>query len=257
MLLLKEQDIYQSPAVHDYLAKLDLSEGQALSQTILAICPYYGEIFANRKFAVLQMCRALSRQNALPEQVIIAGAGLDATGLELACLRPGCQIFEIDQGGMETKAALITDPNCHFITADLKNPQHCRQQLQQHAWQKNQPSLLLLEGISYYITTQDLGNLCQCLVPQAIVVDYLKPEHTLSDPEKQISYQVFSAFIGNQTRHTVTRYDVNKLSAVTQYSIVQTQSMYELERLRCQKNCFFTKKHDGWIEVSLLKRMEE
>ena len=255
VLLWALKGIYQSTAATQYLAKLDLSAGVALNKACTAIWPHYGELILNRKFGILQLCQSILTQDKSQdkgiEQIIIAGAGLDAMGIELAARFPACRIFEIDWENMDIKHQLAENSGCLFIHADLQDATSCKQALEKADWSPTQPSLLLLEGITYYIQDTDLENLCKTLAPQTVIAEYMKPTHAMTEQAHQISHAVFATIQKYCEIGDIRTYEAGELSTLIGLKMVDLWSMQRLEADRMGQNRHFPTSKAGWIEIGL------
>lgn len=83
VLLWAQQECYKSKKAKDYLSQIDLEEGKTLYEQCKYACPYYDEVIKNRKFGVFNLIKkSFSNKINIP-QLVIAGAGLDALGIEI------------------------------------------------------------------------------------------------------------------------------------------------------------------------------
>lgn len=255
VLLWVSEDIYQSTAAKNYLAKLDLSEGVEINKACTAIWPHYSEVILNRKWGILQLCHAILTQDKPQDkqikQIIIAGAGLDAMGIELAARFPACRIFEIDWENMDIKHTLAEKSDCIFVNADLQDATSCKQALENADWSPALPSLLLLEGISYYIADTALANLCKTLGPQIVIAEYMKPAHAMTEQAYQISHGVFATIQNYCQLGEIRTYEAEEIGALIGLKMADLWSMQRLEAERTGQNRHFPTSKAGWIEIGL------
>jgi len=259
VLLWVSEDIYQSTTAKNYLAKLDLSEGVELNKACTAIWPHYSEVILNRKWGILQLCHALlaqdrpqdKLQNGQIKQIIIAGAGLDAMGIELAARFDACRVFEIDWQNMDIKHKLAENSNCIFVNADLQDAKNCKQALENVNWSPALPSLLLLEGITYYIADTALANLCKTLSPHTVIAEYMKPAHAMTEQAYQISHNVFAIIQNYCELGEIRTYAADEITALIGLKMADLWSMQKLEAARTGQNRHFPNSKAGWIEIGV------
>ena len=115
----------------------------------------------NRKSCILNLtCSTIANDGI--EQVVVLGAGLDPLSLEIHARHAGCKIFEIDVANMDTKTAMLQSVSPSItdfikcITLDLSNTDAIMSSLLKSGWNPDAPSLMILEGISYYLEADAL-----------------------------------------------------------------------------------------------------
>ena len=250
VLLWLDDQFYETDAARRYLAGLDLSAGLPLYHSCNEIWPHYCEIIHNRKFAM----RHLARQHLRP-QIIIGGAGLDAMGLELAALP--VEVYELDRTHMEAKQELIGEvcdlKNLHCVSADLAHPAHTITALKTAGWREDVPSLLVLEGVSYYITETELAALVTSLVPERVIVDFLLPADALPPESARIGDGVFGAIAEACGLGGITRYSAQNLAQTMGRTLLEQWSMTRIDTARLGAPHRFTPPFEGWIEIDVLK----
>lgn len=251
VLLLANKDCYRSAAAIDYLQLLDLHEGQGMHDECLALCDFYGEIINNRKFAIAAFVRQCL-ENTTQTQVIIAGAGLDPLGVEIAQNFPNAKIFELDQENMASKARLLPHSPNAFIDTNLMDTSQTVQRLQAHGWQREIPSLLILEGISYYLATTAMQNLVTAIAPKYAIVEYLKHDRDINADFVHIPRQIFALISHCTDCPPIVRYDTNEITDLLAMQLLDKYDMHKAQQQRTGKNQFFASTDCGWIEVCLL-----
>lgn len=255
VLLMTKDKVYQTKAARNYLAALDLSAGEDLYKTITDFFPDYDEVIQNRKYAVLRFIEHLLVHENLPEQIILPAAGMDAMGLEIATLYPGAHIYELDRDNMPQKRTLIDHPNCHHIEADVTDTQACYDKMRAAGWDEDQSSLIILEGISYYIDAHHLTALIETFAPRSAIVEYHTLPAMLSDRARQISRHCFSEILGLTGYEKMSVYTTKQLETLVGLPHIETHNMTKLEKMRHKRNKNFRHAHDGWIEISLFGTM--
>ncbi|MGC6475900.1 MAG: class I SAM-dependent methyltransferase [Parvibaculales bacterium] len=251
VLLLLGADIYKTQAAKTYLTKLDLSAGQPLYDQMMAYWPHYDQIIKNRKHAVLQLIEILLLSGSLPHQILIAAAGMDAMGLEIAERYPGAHIYEIDEAFMDEKNKLISHPRMTMLAADMTESTKCLETLQKAGWQSERPSLVIYEGISYYLPPDALGGFNATIAPDFIIVDYHKPFKLVDTRAKELAIFCFESILGQQACADLSRFDAKDLERLFGLPIFERMSMQAMEKARMSRNHHFCTEANGWIEVSL------
>ena len=251
VLLLLGSEIFKTALARNFLSKLDLSAGQALYDQSMAFWPHYDQIIKNRKFAVLKLVETLLLEGKLPHQIVIAAAGMDAMGLEIASRYPGATVYELDEAFMTEKKKLSPHERVHYITSDLTRSETCLEALKEIGWQANQPSLMIYEGISYYISQQQTKTLTNAVSPNYVIVDYLKPLTLLNDVAAKRGNFIFDAILGGAQSLEIPRYDVQILEKTLTLPCHTRLSMMHLEKERSGRNHLFPTDAHGWIEVGL------
>ncbi len=153
VLLWARQECYASVHSRAYLDQLDLSEGESLYGQCKEIWPYYHEVIKNRKFGVFSLISEYLEKAEQP-QLIMAGAGFDAMGIEVVDHFPHVNVFALDRENMSIKAGLVKQVlgdqhSCiKHIEADLSDSLNFRAKLCDEGWNSDLPSLMLFEGVS-------------------------------------------------------------------------------------------------------------
>ena len=115
-----------------------------------------------------------------PKQVIIFGAGFDTRANRFANILPVQKWFEIDlpepqQFKVETlEKHQISDPdNLIRISANLTDPMDSwYDKLVDAGWDSSAPTIFILEGLIYYLTTEEVHNLLSSIpdVPNSKII---------------------------------------------------------------------------------------
>ncbi len=147
------KDIWKSQNALDYFDRLNLSAANNLFQMFDHIEHYmHLQSVTNRKFFV-RKCAVEFLEKHNDGQVIILAAGLAPLSVELASLFPESTIFDIDKYLMKEKEIYINGvcPNIRFIECDITNIEKLHQALFENEWNNAQPTILIMEGIIYYL----------------------------------------------------------------------------------------------------------
>ena len=239
---------YETAQARDYLSRLDLSRGEALYRRCQNIWPHYGEVIKNRKYAVRHLCGA-----HVQEQIIFAGAGLDAMGLELAARHPHARIYELDLAHMSNKQHMADCDNIFCLSVDLSDAGEARAALLEAGWQPSQPSLLVFEGISYYVSSAALSSLVLALSPRLVIIEYLLPPHMMNSRAREISEGVFGAVRAQCDIGALSRYTSSRLSKLLGRRVLDVWPMSRQEARRTKRADYFADQDFRWIEIAVFK----
>ena len=259
VLLWAGQECYKSKKAKAFLDQLELEEGKSLYEQCEKVCPYYDEVIKNRKFGIFNLIKkSIFTENKML-QIVIAAAGLDALGIEVIEHYPNTMVYELDSKNMEFKSKLYGSietklkPNIVFIEADLLNASSVYKGLSAHGWDVMKPTLLIIEGISYYLPTESIQKLFQTIKPNCTIFEFLKEDKEIVADKLKIAKKVFDLISGQCELSDITQYKYSKLEKLfNNMIIVDRHSMKRLEKMRTGSNRFFLTEDSGWIEVCLL-----
>src|SRR6266487_3443833 len=159
------KDVWKSKNARDYFARLDLSSANALYKRFdkqLNLIQTY--LLSNRKFFIrkcavefLEGCKAKN----VTGQVIVLAAGIDPLSVEIASLYPESVVFDVDKYSMKEKEKYLNRvcSNIRFVECDITNIELLKERLIENGWNRKQPGILILEGITYYLTEIELRNI--------------------------------------------------------------------------------------------------
>jgi len=179
------KEIWKSKNALDYFLSLDLSEGEELYKEFDALENFMlTQAVTNRKYfvrkysiAFLEECRNKSVQG----QVIIIAAGISPLSVELASFFPQTKVFDVDKYSMNEKKKYLNDicPNIQFMECDITQTALLGEKLAQYGWNPANPTLVVIEGIVYYLSESDLKAVLTFFASfkTRLVADFvLKPE---------------------------------------------------------------------------------
>ena len=261
VLLWAQQDCYQSKCAKEYLSLLNLEIGMALYNECKKIWPHYNEVIKNRKFGVFNLIKKCANSENKCQQVIIAGAGFDALGIEIVEHFPQIRVFELDRENMKIKSRLITNinietkKNISFIETDLSDVSSVCKNLHEYDWNPKKSTLLIFEGISYYLSSVTIKSFVQAINPNWTIFEFLKLDKEIDISRIYIPKKVFGEIEKLCTLPNIEKYDYPKIENLFDDSDITVKySMKELEKMRTGENKFFSTENSGWINVCLLKR---
>lgn len=197
------------------------------------------------------------------QQLVIAGAGFDALGIEVMELYPHVKVFELDKENMNIKSRLATKlgneskRNITFIEVNLLNISDVYRSLSAHGWDPIRPTLLIFEGISYYLPTESIQKLVQVINPNWTIFEFLKQDEEIATDRINIPKKVFGLISSLCELLHIGQYNYSQLEKLfNNISILTKYSMKRLEEIRTGSNRFFPTEDSGWIEVCLLANQE-
>lgn len=257
VLLWAKNECYKSKNAKAYLDLLDLESGNKLYEECNKIWQFYNEVIKNRKFGVIELIKKALSESKDIKQIIIAGAGLDALGIEIIEYFPNLKVFELDLENMETKSHLFSKINSHsksisFITVNLSNNKEVERELLKNEWNPKKQTLLIMEGISYYLTSETIKELIETIKPKRIVFEFLKQKEDITSERSIIADEVFGLISNQCDCPKIIRYDYPQIERSFHRPILIKQSMKHLEKERVGINKHFPTKNSGWIDVCLL-----
>ena len=258
--------IYKHGHARSYVDRLDLSAGDALLMSCNEVCSWYDEVILDRKhFMRCLVENVLRSSNEGSWQIVIPAAGVSPLSLELLTGNASCiaRIFEIDISDMEEKNAIfrsIVPALCskvRHITGDIIAPNFI-QALKSAGHRSELPTIVLLEGISYYISREDLSRLIGTFRSEQqknkIIIEYLLPCSSINEERRNIPQGVFGTIkdhAGLQHIRCYTADDIEALLKGVGGTILVHYSQGDMERARTGTQIRFQRIRDGWIGCSL------
>ena len=160
-------EAHTSAEARRYMSMLDVGGGARIVEAGEQVWPHYGEAVRDRKWCIARLA-LLHLQSTGIRQVVILGAGLDALSLEIAA-RTKCSVvsYEVDGSTMPYKRRVLEAmespaAECvRCVTANLvtAGPGRICSALAREGWEYDRPSLVVAEGISYYVPKSNMAKL--------------------------------------------------------------------------------------------------
>jgi len=251
---------YEKSPAQRFAEQLDLSGGEQLFSGCSAICPWYGEVIQNRKYFMKKIIeRPLDILN--PSQRLVLATGQSPVALELSLERPSqiSRAFEVDISGMEEKARLYAEtfPGVQrkllCLAGDITS-EGLLPLLEKAGYAKDAASIVLMEGISYYLpkpTLQELISRFGSGGKSIIIIEYLLPCGKVEPSRRQVPREIFSLIrrsAGLEEISCYTRDELDKIFREAGGKLLESWSMKEMELARCRRNRYFPEDGLGWIE---------
>lgn len=266
MLLMKD-GIHTSKNSQIYRSMLNLSSGRGLLRECAQVWPHLDELVLNRKSAILQEVKS-SVQSGI-NQVIIFGSGMDALSLEITSLNDTVQVYEVDADQMEHKQLLVNKViqdtgRIMCITADLNQSSRVVSNVVDASWDRSKPTLLIFEGISYYLKPGVLWELVRQFSSHAvnhIILEYIVPRDMIDKERAHIPDGVFGIIQDTLPYNLeIDRFEYNAIvqraKAIGGFDI-RRHTMSNIERRRTGANHLFPTESSGWIEIACFKTMPD
>ncbi len=250
--------VWQTEPAKRYSQRLNLSEADrllALFSTQERLM--HTECVTGRKFFIRKCALSFienNRQEELPAQVIILAAGIAPLSVELAALFPQIKIFDIDRDLMAEKEKMIQDQfsNIQFITCDISNLEKLTQQLFEKGWNSKHPTLVILEGIIYYLQEEVLKNILYYFAENkaALACDFALEPQCVDMPNRTYGTEVFRKIeeatgIG-KVRFYTPEYFIGLLEKCG-YQNIQLKTSAAIQTERVGSSNPFEGPHSSWI----------
>lgn len=246
-----------------YRGMLDLSSGMHLLNECSVFSPYLAELVKNRKWIILDEVLRGIQQGA--RQVVILGSGLDTLSLEIAWRKRDVTIYEIDVAQMELKEELIrrTAPRVanriRCVTADLSQIKEMIQKIKEAGWTESESSVVVLEGISYYLKPKQMWENIRCLDKcrkNKNVLEYMTPAECIRPDRADIPDRVFDIIqksISESIQIERFSYEtVARQARAAGYDVISHNTMHDIEKKRTGISRYYPTVSSGWVEIVVL-----
>jgi O-methyltransferase involved in polyketide biosynthesis len=255
--------LYDEEAILRFVNQLDLSAGEALLDKCHSVCNWYDKVILNRKSFISylieqELCAAKEEY-----QLVLLAAGKSPLSIEILLRNPSkvYRIFEVDASGMEAKSRLYLKVFPGFseklkcVTADIASldilgilgrPEN--------GYRHDLPTIILLEGISYYLRKQELKNIIASFQSEKegiFIIEYLVPYRCVDEARRSIPEGVFKIIQEDCGLNSITYYTKKELRGFFREKggdLISSYSLVDMELMRTGANIYFEKPSDGWIE---------
>lgn len=262
--LLAGEDVHVSPYSSRYRDLLDLSAGGDFLRRCAEVWPHLDQLVKNRKTCIQDEVFECIQGGA--EQVVILGSGLDPLSLEIAYRMGGVRVYEVDADQMDDKrdltrkAAPDAAGRIACVTADLTRPRQVIHKVASAGWEASLPSVLVLEGISYYLSEKNLWELVARFGEASandMVLEYMVPHEMIAPERAHIPDAVFE----------IIRQSIAEPLEIARFSsdmirdragriggrLVNRHTMRSIELSRTGTNRYFPTDRSGWVEVARIR----
>ncbi len=262
VLSFTNEDVYHGEAARTFLRSIDLSAAEPLVAQFEDLHEEIHMEILNRKHGVEMSCRKYLNENPAA-QVIHLGGGLDPLSIDLADCYPKARFFDVDMANMPIKEEVnqaVNGPDVAFLTANLADTSSLIEILGGAGWNSDAATLLVSEGISYYIPKAAYrSTLASLRTPGGhLVFEYSIPDRLLAGvPKAEVVNEFFRRFTALLSiPFPMQRYDdeeIRDLAAGLDGEILDTLTQYQLEYSRTGKNVMRYDPRMGAIRVSLIQ----
>ena len=262
VLLLADESTYAGKTARGVFSAVDLSAGQPMVDLLGDGVDRAMEEVRNRKYAVSRFCREYLSEKP-DAQVIVLGSGLDPLSIDIAECYPDATVIDVDMANLDIKQKIndsLGGPELRFCVANLADVPSLVSALQAAGWDPQLPTLLVAEGISYYIPKPVFLQTLKALrtAGGALVLEYSMPEEEITDEE---ALQISSDFYGKlwqllEMPFQLQRYGTKDAASVARElggELVQTLTSHEMELGRTGKSEHAPNPTDGVIRVSFIR----
>jgi hypothetical protein len=251
--------LYTGPKVRKYISSLDLSEGDEMLSRFSDDQNFmHTQTVSGRKWFMMRETIKFIEWNAekgLSSQVIIPGAGIAPFSAALSEMYPQIQIFDIDLYGMVEKALMLRSEfkNIECITADLEDVSFWTSQLEKVGFDSTRPTIMVLEGITYYLTKAGLARIFEWANTHRMTIigefgfppDSVIPEHR--DYPRRV-FEIITGLSNHPGASFYTREEFLKMASGSGYSKTVLTPMREMQIIRTGNPYPFEKENACWIE---------
>ncbi|MDD5590382.1 MAG: class I SAM-dependent methyltransferase [Dehalococcoidales bacterium] len=259
-------ELYTEDPAFQYVSQLDLSSGEPLLKECNSVCDWYHEVILNRKSFIKHLIEQELSAAKQEFQLIFLAAGKSPLPIEILSKNPRKihRIFEVDSSGMEDKKRLylqvcpeLTD-KLRCVTADITSPDILSVlEIPINGYCHDMQSLIVMEGISYYLHKNDLQNIItrfRADRENIFIIEYMIPYRYVNPARRQIPGDIFKIIQDCCGLSAVTSYTKNELGTLFRKNsgdLIASYSMADMELNRTGANIYFEKPDDGWIECAI------
>lgn len=262
VLLWSDESCYPSHQSQVYLGQLSLEAGKQLYNKCNEVWSNYEEVIINRKTGILYLASKTIFNRDI-SQVVIPGAGLAPLDVDLINRHKlgDMEIFSIDSDNMPLKRKLLNnlnDPNLsriHCISANLNNISAVNEQLEESGYDKNKSCLIIMEGISYYLSIKNIQDLVTYFKQSAseisFIFEYLVPNIHVREDRRRIPGGIFGIIKEACDLSTITTLNHEDIANSFSCTVKERYTLHDLEKMRTKGNKYFPQHDSGWIEICL------
>jgi len=260
VLLWSDLSLYQGKAARDFVSTLELSAADPILAKVdgEARVMHTHAVSCRKRFmwkeasGFLEACSANGRTG----QVLILAAGISPLSIDLAERFPGSRIWDIDLYQMEEKASRITAPleNLRFLTADITDVQAWSRQLKAGEFDQRQPTLIILEGINYYIKTEQLLDILRWAHANNAILcgDFVLPPSQVQESTRRFPKEVFEIVKEEAALDFIlfySRQEFTELLETAGYRDIRFTPLKTIQEERTGSEAPFQEPNTAWIEL--------
>ena len=233
---------YKTNLAKEFLSSLDLSEGKKMYDKTLHLQPRLNESIYNRKFFIHNFIKKNLKAKPLT-QVLVLACGWDPLLLELSEEFPHSSFFGVDSESVDLQKQWIQKikpvaPVC-YLCMDLTHSHQLIEALSKKGWKTNQASLIVIEGISYYISPNlfwnSIKNLKQSFNSEVCICgDFLVNVQNLSQTARKFSKDLFDRIKKTYSKDyfSYTEQEIKKNLEDLKFSTIQFFKQADIQKQR-------------------------
>ncbi|MBN1115420.1 MAG: class I SAM-dependent methyltransferase [Oligoflexia bacterium] len=216
VLLWTDETTYPCEKSRKYLEQLDLSCGREVFNQCRDIWPDYGEVIRNRKYCIHNVLFNEIKSKPHP-QVIIFGAGMCPLSLEILDRFSDVKIFDVELCPNPAKekimSGLLNPGQCiRYLHEDIANTEALYNKLQNAGYNPEMNTIIVLEGVSYYVCKDRLWNTLAAFKKSKIIFEYLVTDEQIDPERRHIPNAAFKAVADDCCLKDIKRYNIDELT---------------------------------------------
>jgi len=246
--------MYPGEKTQNYIKQLDLSEGDSLLRTMDDDQDYFHiKSVSGRKYFMWKHACAFLKEHK-NGQVVIMAAGIAPLSPALAEMYPESIIYDIDIHSMKEKSELLSPyfNNIHFIDCDITNTNELNEKLKNKGFIDTHPTMVIIEGIVYYLTRNQLLELLKWsrTINSIVIGDYCLPQHLVTEKNKNYHnvFDVISKLLSLQNIELYSREDFVLQLKQAGYNEIEIQTLTQIHPERTGDTTTFAEEGSSWIE---------
>ena len=263
LVMLWALSLYNEEPVLRFVRQLDVSSGYPLYNKCDAVCNWYSQVILNRKSFVRHLIEQKLLTTKWQYQLVFLAAGMSPLSIEILSTysQKVHRIFEVDISGVEDKRRLYYKLFPKFrdklkcINADIATTNILDiLDSPDFGYRRDLPSIVLMEGISYYLSRQELKNILASFTVERgsiFIIEYLIPYQYVCQARRPIPKKVFKIIQEDCGLGEITSYTKDELRSLLRENggdLIASYCMRDMELTRTGANTYFKKSSDGWIE---------
>jgi hypothetical protein len=251
-------EIWTTANARNYFAHLDLREGKTLYDSFSkAENEIETEVLTNRKYFVrkhivsfLEGCEKENKSG----QVIVLAAGIAPLSVEIATLFPNAIVFDVDKYAMPEKEKYLQHVcrNIRFIECDITQVDLLEKKLKKAGWDPASPTIVVVEGIVYYLKESDLWNILHYFANQQsrLILDFVLKPDCVDEQFRKYGVDVFERireWIGLKILNFYEPDFFMEMIAVCGFKKAKRFEMDEIQMERTGKSEPFDDQRQAWV----------
>lgn len=253
------RDVYQDPLSRIFYDNIDHSETAAFREQVEQSYWHVVNMVVFRKRFIRSLFDAWAAE--LPQfQVCILAAGLDPLSLYLLEKHGSrvSRIFEADRAFMTEKREMYGQLQADteritLLSADVTGLPDLLGEMKLYGYDPAQPTIFLLEGLTYYISRSRLYGMLEALKDSGsrVIVEYGQPYEVTPARDREQYRRLIESVEQNTDfpMHLYHRSDMERLVRFMGGHIASVSDLKEMEHRLDGRNAVFSEEAEGGIEL--------